>query len=176
MHQLTVVRHRPTAHNDRVIDPLVGARVRQLRDQKLWRQHDLAATAGVAVNTVLGLEHGKQTRLENFQKIAHALGTTTHALLTGEGLPDENPLSKGLKLSDEAVRVAQRFQNAETPIRLIVARLLKMGSCDPMLVLWHRVDGLTARRRETVYSLLAQQEKLTAAERRDRKPSIHMKK
>lgn len=166
MRHLTVVRPTPTGDNHQVIDPLVGARVRQVRERKLWRQHDLAEAAGVATNTVGGLEHGKQTRWSNFQKIADALGVTTHALLTGEGFLDDNPLADGLNLSDEAVRTAQKFQAAETPIRLIITRLLKAGSRDPMLLLWDRLEHLSPHRKETVLLTLQQQEKLAAEERR----------
>jgi transcriptional regulator with XRE-family HTH domain len=97
MPHLTVVTRQQTLNNARVVDPLVGARIVQLRQRKGWRQKDLAARAGVAPNTVAGLEHGKQTRWAKFEQIATALGVTTHALQTGEGLSDDNPLAKKLR-------------------------------------------------------------------------------
>src|SRR5580765_5602055 len=123
MPHLTVVTRQQTLNNARVVDPLVGARIVQLRQRKGWRQKDLAARAGVAPNTVAGLEHGKQTRWAKFEQIATALGVTTHALQTGEGLSDDNPLAKKLRLSDEALRIGKRYQDAETEVRLLIGRL-----------------------------------------------------
>jgi transcriptional regulator with XRE-family HTH domain len=128
----------------------------------------LAKEAGVAPNTVNGLENGKQTRWEKFQKIATALNVTTDALLTGNGLPVDNPLAKKLRLSDEALGIAKRFQEAETQIRLAVDQLLRAGTRDPMLRWWQRIEALDAARRETLLLDLVQNEKALADERRSR--------
>jgi transcriptional regulator with XRE-family HTH domain len=147
-----------------VVDPLVAARVKALRERKGWKQADLAAAAGVATNTVGGLERGRQTRWPKFVKIAGALRVTTHALQTGEGLTDDNPLLKKLRLSDEDLRIAKRFHDAETAIRLLVERLLRVGERDPMLVLWNRVEHLRGRRKDTLLQSLTEHEKAQAAE------------
>ena len=74
---LNVVTVSQPVHNRRiVIDPKVSERVRDLRRRKHWRQADLAQAAGVATNTVGGLERGRQTRWPQFEKIAAAFGLT----------------------------------------------------------------------------------------------------
>jgi len=165
MLQLTVASRSQTLNNERVIDPLVRGRVTALRERKGWTQAYLAEQAGVATNTVGGLEGGRQTRWKQFEDIARALGVTTHALQTGDGLTEDNPLVKKLRLTDEALRIAKKFQEAETDLRLIVAQLLKLGTRDPMVLHWHRVQGLSAHRRETLLLSLAEHEKLQAEER-----------
>lgn len=161
--RLDVVSRRSASDNDHVIDPLVAARVRKLREQKGWRQSDLAKKAGVATNTVGGLEHGKQTRWIPFEKIARALGTTPEALQRGEGISEDNPLLR--KLTDEDLRIGNDYHDAETPIRLAVERLLRLGAHDPMFRLWLRVEQLDDRRRETVLQALEQHEKALTEER-----------
>lgn len=168
MQQLGVVSNVLAFKNGREMDPLVGPRVVRQRERKGWTQQGLAKEAGVAPNTVNGLENGKNTRWEKFQKIAIALGVTTTALQTGEGLPEDNPLSKKLRLSDEALRIGKRFQDADTDVRLAVDQLLRAGNRDPMFRLWQRVEALDAHRRETLLLSLTQHEKSLAEERRAR--------
>lgn len=166
--QVAVVTNVLSFKNRREMDPLVGPRVLQLRERKGWTQELLAKQAGVATNTVNGLENGKQTRWKQFEKIAVALGVTTKALQTGDGLPEHNPLAKKLRLSDEALRIGKRFQEADTDVRLAVDKLLRAGNRDPMFRLWHRIEALDARRRETLLLSLAKHEKTLAEERRAR--------
>lgn len=166
MQQVTVVSNVLAFKNRREMDPLVGPRVVRQRDRKGWTQEVLAQKAGVATNTVNGLENGKNTRWPQFQKIAAALGVTTEALQSGHGLPEDNPFAKKLRLSDEALRIGKRFQEAETEIRLAVDQLLRNGNRNPMFRLWQRIEGLDARRRETLLLSLAQDEKALADERR----------
>jgi transcriptional regulator with XRE-family HTH domain len=164
MHHLAVVSSRRPPENERVIDPLIRARVKDLRERQGLTQAQLAAKAGVAPNTVGGLEAGRQTRWPQFELIAKALGVTTHALHTGEGLTDENPLAKRLRLSDEALRHAKRFQDSETRTRLVAKELLRLGRRHPMWQLWDRVNSLGAHRRETLFLRLAEDEKAHAEE------------
>jgi transcriptional regulator with XRE-family HTH domain len=169
MTQVAVVSNVLAFKNRREMDPLVGPRVERQRARKGWTQAVLAQKAGVATNTVNGLENGKSTRWPQFQKIAAALGVTTKALQTGEDLPEDNPLAKKLRLSDEALRIGKRFQEADTEIRLAVDRLLRAGNRDPMFRLWQRIEALNdARRRETLFSSLAQHEQAVADEKRAR--------
>jgi hypothetical protein len=122
---------------------------------------------------VAGLEHGKQTRWAKFEQIAAALGVTTHALQTGDGLGEDNPRAKKLRLTDEALRIGKRYQDAETDIRLLIGRLLH-GQRDPGLILWERFERLSARRKETLLLALAEHERQqaeeTAHKRKTRKP------
>jgi len=165
MNHLSVVPRPQTFNNERVIDPLVGARVRKLREAKGWKQEDLARKAGIAANTVGGLERGKrETRWAKFEQVAAALGTTTDALQRGDGISDDHPLLR--KLSDEDLRIANRFHDAETALRLIVERVLRLGFEEPMLHWWTRLETLDVDRRDTVLVGLALQEKRQAEDQR----------
>jgi transcriptional regulator with XRE-family HTH domain len=96
----------------------VGAVVRALRERKGWRQTDLANAAGVAPNTVGGLEAGRRTLRPNVAKIARALGTTLDALDRGE-IPD--PVA-GLDVEDLAIAYAAAA--APPSVRSLVRALL----------------------------------------------------
>jgi transcriptional regulator with XRE-family HTH domain len=161
--RLTVVSHRLAFDNERVIDPLVGERVRKLRERRGWKQKDLAKHAGVAANTVGGLENGRQTRWAKFEQIARALGTTPDAIQRGEGITDDNPLLK--TLNDEDLRIGKYHHDAETPIRFLVERILRLGSNDPMVQLWMRIENLDEGRRETLLRSLEQHERALQNER-----------
>lgn len=163
MRLLDVVSRQLPSDNARVIDPLVAARVRNLRERRGWKQADLAKRAGVATNTVGGLEHGRQTRWIQFEKIARALGTTPDAIQRGEGVTEDNPLLK--KLNDEDLRIGNQYHDAETPIRFVVEQTLRLGARDPMVHLWMRFEQLDPRRRETFLQSLEQHEKALAEER-----------
>jgi transcriptional regulator with XRE-family HTH domain len=163
MRLVDVVSQRLASDNEHVIDPLVAARIKKLREQKGWKQSDLAKNAGVATNTVGGLEHGRQTRWTQFEKIAKALGTTPEAIQRGDGVSEDNPLLR--KLNDEDLRIGNAYHDAETKIRVAVDRLLRLRAYDPMFRFWERVQELDDRRRETLLQSLEQHEKALADER-----------
>ena len=166
MPPVPVVPAWQTFNNERVTDPLAGPRIKQLREAKGWTQAQLAKEAGVAANTVGGLENGRQTRWEQFAKICIALGVSPQAVLTGFGLPEDYSLLRRAKLSDEAIRVGKRYQLADTVVRLAVEQLLRAGNRNPMLRLWQRLEALDPQRKETLLLSLAQHEQSFAEERR----------
>ncbi len=64
----------------------LGARVRQLREERGWSQNDLAAQLpGVKQQSVDQLENGKVARPRFLPELATALSTSVQWLLTGEG-------------------------------------------------------------------------------------------
>lgn len=64
----------------------LGARVRQLREERGWSQNDLAAhLPGVKQQSVDQLENGKVARPRFLPELATALSTSVQWLLTGEG-------------------------------------------------------------------------------------------
>ncbi|MBY0428490.1 MAG: helix-turn-helix domain-containing protein [Alphaproteobacteria bacterium] len=66
----------------------LGARVRQLREERGWSQNDLAAhLPGVKQQSVDQLENGKVARPRFLPELATALSTSVQWLLTGEGTP-----------------------------------------------------------------------------------------
>lgn len=180
MRHLAVVLRPKSLNNERVkVDPLVRARVTILRERKGWTQAELAAEAGVATNTVGGLEKGRNTRKPQYEAIVAALGVTPRALETGDGLTVDNPIVKGLRISDEALRWGKKYQEADTDIRLAAAQLLKLAHQDPMLILWLRLygpHGLNAHRRETVLISIDTQEKSQAAERAEKDAAARRKR
>jgi transcriptional regulator with XRE-family HTH domain len=161
-------------NNESVIDPLVRARVTKLREDKGWTQAHLARAAEVATNTVGGLEGDRHTRPAQLTRIAAALQVSLQALRTGAGL-DENPFTKKLKLSDEDLRMAKRFHDAETEIRLATLRLLAAGRHDPMFTLWTRLQSLDETRRDFLLKALSEYEEALAREKAE-KANRRMKK
>ena len=64
----------------------LGARVRQLREERGWSQNDLAAhLPGVKQQSVDQLENGKVARPRFLPELATALSTSVQWLLTGDG-------------------------------------------------------------------------------------------
>lgn len=64
----------------------LGARVRQLREERGWSQNELAAQLpGVKQQSVDQLENGKVARPRFLPELATALSTSVQWLLTGEG-------------------------------------------------------------------------------------------
>jgi transcriptional regulator with XRE-family HTH domain len=61
-------------------EPL-GVRVRRLREQRLLSIQELAQRAGVSVNAVLRVEHGRgRPRWRTLRRLAEALGVEPSAL------------------------------------------------------------------------------------------------
>lgn len=112
----------------------IGALVCLIRRRYEWRQIDLAKRAGVAANTVTGLEAGRKTHPRNIEKIAKALGTTGEALRRGElpegisGLAAASAIWK--ELTDEDIAIARAHHNATTAIRSAAIALYRSGRRD----------------------------------------------
>lgn len=67
----------------------LGARVRQLREERGWSQNDLAAQLpGVKQQSVDQLENGKVGRPRFLPELATVLRTSVQWLLTGDGQPN----------------------------------------------------------------------------------------
>lgn len=69
---------------------IIAARIKALRDDKKWTQEQLGKRAGVSQKTISNIERAgglhDTVELSNIEKIAHALGVDTYALM----IPDEN--------------------------------------------------------------------------------------
>jgi transcriptional regulator with XRE-family HTH domain len=62
----------------------LGTRLRDIRKARLMTQEQLHERAGVAVSTIVAIEHGKQfPRGETLRKLAEALGVTPEWLVIG---------------------------------------------------------------------------------------------
>ncbi len=59
----------------------VGERIRQVREQKVWGQAELARKAGVSANTLYRIETGRHApRAVTIRKLAQALGVSPETL------------------------------------------------------------------------------------------------
>lgn len=77
----------------------IGARVRQLREERGWSQTDLAAQLpGVKQQSVDQLEQGKVSRPRFLPELAQVFSTSVQWLLTGDG-----PKTQKRPASDTAV-------------------------------------------------------------------------
>jgi transcriptional regulator with XRE-family HTH domain len=70
----------------------LGEKIRQLRQQRHWRQQDFAARSGVRQALISELEHGRKTDTtgRNLRKLAVALGVSLDALVDlepGDAVP-----------------------------------------------------------------------------------------
>jgi transcriptional regulator with XRE-family HTH domain len=72
----------------------LGERIKRFRQQRHWRQQDLAQHSGVRQALISELEHGRKsdTTGENLRKLAVALGVTMDALC-GLDAPETPPLT-----------------------------------------------------------------------------------
>ena len=60
----------------------LGARIRDVRERKVWIQRDLAKAAGLPVRTIGRIERGEvDVRLSTLSRIAKALGASLKDLL-----------------------------------------------------------------------------------------------
>ena len=60
----------------------LGARIRDIRERKVWIQRDLAKAAGLPVRTIGRIERGEvDVRLSTLTRIAKALGASLKDLL-----------------------------------------------------------------------------------------------
>jgi len=139
------------------VDGLLVNRIKALRLARQWRQIDVARAAGVSINTVTGLEAGRKTQKPNVEKIAHALGTTVEELRRGDAT-EQSVVLYGL--TDEDLRIARAYHNAETPVRIAVHNLLFRGadSFDA------RIARLTVDRRNHLRRMLELEETNQRAE------------
>jgi transcriptional regulator with XRE-family HTH domain len=65
----------------------IGDNIKQAREARKWRQRDLAEAMGVADLTVSRWERGvSPPSIRRLHSIAEALGTTTEALLSRNGV------------------------------------------------------------------------------------------
>lgn len=106
----------------------LGQRIRGLRDERGYTQHEVAAAAGVATDMVSRLENGHYTSpgLRTLVRIADGLGVSVSALL-----PDGGPLAG----SPEAVYRARlmtlahraRSQDLELIVELAAAVVNRSG-------------------------------------------------
>ena len=63
----------------------LGAKIRQMRNQKNLTQEELAVQTGISVKHISVLERGVKTpRLETFVTIANVLGVTPYELLADD--------------------------------------------------------------------------------------------
>ena len=70
----------------------LGEKIRQLRQQRHWRQQDFAVRSGVRQALISELEHGRKTDTtgRNLRKLAVALGVSLDALVDlepGDAVP-----------------------------------------------------------------------------------------
>jgi transcriptional regulator with XRE-family HTH domain len=141
------------------MDPaVIGARLRALRQKLKLTQAALGKLAGVAPNTIRGLETASmETRREKYLQIVAALGTTPAMVeRADEPISPDDPRLEGLP--DEALEIAQAYTRAPTRMRLRVERLLLMRESDAGVALLDRIEQLTAHRQETLLQFLAQHE------------------
>lgn len=139
----------------------MGERVRELRLKRKLTQARLAQLAGVAENTLRGLEKGSlQTRRAIYLKVCDALGTTPDAMERPLDVIDEgHPLLNGLNEDD--LRIAQAYSRARTALRLQVEQLLfSAAAADTdrgFLDLYEQYTRLNASHQHTLRRIAASQ-------------------
>lgn len=98
-------------------DLSIGQRVRQAREQRGWKQEDLAHAAKTTTATISYLETGKKrTKPETLQKVAEVLGMTLSFSLQPAAEPEpERPLpdTKSLLAQLVAAQVRTEERQAE---------------------------------------------------------------
>lgn len=101
----------------------LGARVRQLREERGWSQNDLAAQLpGVKQQSVDQLENGKVVRPRFLPELATALSTSVQWLLTGEGQATQKKSASqdgnidAELLRDVVIAVEQVIEHSKTKI------------------------------------------------------------
>jgi transcriptional regulator with XRE-family HTH domain len=62
----------------------IAARVRRLRAERGWRQHELAAKANIASRTIQKIEAGRRAHDSTYGRVAAALGVPLAELLGEE--------------------------------------------------------------------------------------------
>jgi transcriptional regulator with XRE-family HTH domain len=87
----------------------IGAQVRQARKQRGMTVQELADAAGVAKNTVTGVELGRNTRPGNLRAVLDALGIEPLVAQIKDGYPDDiqlilDVIGQWLRGKDEAAR------------------------------------------------------------------------
>jgi len=94
----------------------VGARLRGLRTEQDLTQLEVATRAGISVGTVQTIESGaRESRAENVEAVAGALGTSLTALVQPPHVDPADPLLKGLNRED--LEIARVYHDAASPIR-----------------------------------------------------------
>lgn len=114
---------------------LIGGRIRVLREQIDLSQADLGAAAGVTKAAISAMERGftKSPTPITLLKIAHRLGVSMEALITGVGLSLEHhaPEATNIPNAPVASRIHTLMNNAGVPRRGRAARLAAL--CDVSL-------------------------------------------
>jgi transcriptional regulator with XRE-family HTH domain len=83
----------------------IGARVRQLREERGWSQVELAShLPGVKQQSVDQLEQGKVSRPRFLPELATAFSTSVQWLLTGEGAKNQKKTLSDTALDIELLR------------------------------------------------------------------------
>jgi len=118
---VSVAAVRPVVKNERVLLDAeargrLGARLRGLRTEHNLTQLEIAERAGISVGTVQTIESGaRETRDENVDAVARALGTSLTALLQQPHVDPTDPLLKGLNRED--LEIARLYHDAPSPVR-----------------------------------------------------------
>ncbi|MDQ2884023.1 MAG: helix-turn-helix domain-containing protein [Actinomycetota bacterium] len=101
--------------DDARTQPTIGERIKQLRNDVLMTQDDLAAAAGVSTDLVRKLEQGQRNTasIGSLHRIAAALDVDLGELLGRESLPDAAPDAGVLALRQAVADVADLLGDVE---------------------------------------------------------------
>jgi transcriptional regulator with XRE-family HTH domain len=153
MKLLTVEDQRRSFKNLAVDKKALGKRIEHLRRDKFGTQAKLAKRAGVAANTVRGLEKGKlDTRGPQMDAILKALGTTLEELVRGENVQPSDPLLAGLNRED--LHVARGYHDATTAMRQRVQSLLQDGEPERLTAIMKYLQHFSSEDLEAVETVI----------------------
>jgi transcriptional regulator with XRE-family HTH domain len=101
----------------------IGRRLKRLRNEQGLKQRHIVQKSGLSTGTVQAIEYGKtRVLLENIDKYAAAVGTTTQHVLHPETVP---PPSEWLRdLNKEHLAIARLYMKAYRTVRAAVEVLL----------------------------------------------------
>ena len=122
----------------------LGARLRELRELRGWRQRDLAAVIGTGQNRVGDWETGTHTpTLAALQRLADALDTTLSEILDGIRCEQQNSPRKGHAMNEDGEfdvnDLEEAFAQYSRRPRDVVPKVPYTGSNDDLVAL----DGQT---------------------------------
>ncbi len=87
----------------------IGERIRQVREQRVWGQAELARKAGISANTLYRIEAGRHVpRPATIRKLAQALGVSPETLAWSlEQVLAEAPIDDEPETPEEAAAVQE---------------------------------------------------------------------
>lgn len=151
----------------------IGLALRALRVGRNLKQVDVAKKIkGVSVGTLQAIESAwYEVKDSNIEAVARFYGTSLRKLLEPpDAIAPTDPLFS--KLRREHLEIAQAYKDAESPVRQLVATLLRDGSNEESLARLQRFERLDPEQRAAIDALMTSYEKASAPKPEGERPPI----